>query len=112
MQKLDGLAAYHWALCRIRNGREQRSPREPANGTDVSNPARDCAFCQDASRLGDAVLDSAMLRGALTAGRIRRGRGGGLRRFARSRRWIASGFVARAFAFVGGSCGLRGGRLQ
>jgi len=36
-------------------------------------------------RLGDAVLDSAVLHGALTAGRIRRGRGGGLRRFARSR---------------------------
>src|SRR5690606_30641160 len=36
-------------------------------------------------RLGDAVLDSAMLRGALTAVRIRRARGGGLRRFARSR---------------------------
>ena len=36
-------------------------------------------------RLGDAVLDSAVLHGALTAVRIRRARGGGLRRFARSR---------------------------
>ena len=61
------------------------APVDHADGTDVGNPARDCALCQDASRLGDAVLDSAMLRGALTAVRIRRARGGGLRRFARSR---------------------------
>src|SRR5690606_28985794 len=61
------------------------APVDHADRTDVGNPARDCAVCQDASRLGDAVLDSAMLRGALTAVRIRRARGGGLRRFARSR---------------------------
>src|SRR5690606_3880122 len=60
------------------------APVEHANGTDVGHPARDCAVCQDASRLGNAVLDSAMLRGALTVVPIRRARAGGLRRFARS----------------------------
>src|SRR5690606_40859617 len=60
------------------------APVDHANGTDVGHPARDCAVWQDASRLGDAVLDSAMLRGALTAVRIRRGRGGGLRQIGRA----------------------------
>src|SRR5690606_33759024 len=36
-------------------------------------------------RLGDAVLDSAVLHGALVAVPVHRARGGGLRRFARSR---------------------------
>src|SRR5690606_28089472 len=36
-------------------------------------------------RLGDAVLDSSVLHGALVAVPVHRARGGGLRRFARSR---------------------------
>src|SRR5690606_28982071 len=82
--------------------KSSEAPVDHANGTDVGHPARDCAFCQDASRLGDAVLDSAMLHGALVAVPVIVHVVVGFSASRGLARWIASGFVARAVTFVGG----------